>query len=381
MVHLRLTVPALAVAASALLVGCAIVPQPPPTAPTPPTAPNAAPTSVVVESTPAVTAAPAAAGTADDRVNRVVAVSVDGLNPAMITKLGASGAPNFHRLLREGTGTLNARTAYEQTVTLPNHTGMLTGRRVDRQSAGHGWTVNTDTGSTVHKAAGRYVASVFDVVHDHGGSTALYTAKTKFAVYARTWNRDGAVDRVGRDNGRAKIDRFVVDEDDVRLVERVTADLRAGPRTFTFVHLALPDEAGHASGFMGPVYQEAVRRTDQLLGQILQAISTRPALRRQTMVIVTADHGGEGATHSAATELANYRIPFLAWGPGVGVVAGRDIYRANPTYRSPGSKRPTYAGEQPVRNGDLANLATDVLDLPRVPGSQFDARHKLNVFR
>ena len=371
--------PAVAVALSGLLVGCATVV--PARTDRPTTSPTSASTSGAVETTPAVTVIPAAAGTADDRVNRVVAISVDGLNPAMITLLGASGAPNFHRLLREGTGTLNARTAYEQTITLPNHTGMLTGRRIDRRSGGHGWTLNTDTGSTVHQAAGGYVSSVFDVVHDRGGSTALYTAKTKFAVFARTWNRDGAADRVGRDDGRAKIDRFVVDEDDVRLVGRLTTDLRSSPRTFTFVHLALPDEAGHASSFMGSGYQQAVRRTDQLLGEILQTIATRPALRRQTMVILTADHGGDGPTHSTATEPANYRVPFLAWGPGVGVVAGRDIYRENRTYRSPGSKRPTYAGKQPVRNGDLANLATDVLDLPRVPGSQFDARQKLNVFR
>ena len=50
-------------------------------------------------------------------------------------RLGAAGAPTFHRLLDEGAGTLNARTEYEQTVTLPNHTGMMTGRRIDRGQA------------------------------------------------------------------------------------------------------------------------------------------------------------------------------------------------------------------------------------------------------
>ena len=128
----------------------------------------------------------AARSSADDPVNRVVAISVDGLNPKAITKLGRSGAPNFHRLMREGASTLNARTAREQTRTLPNHTGMLTGRRIDDRRGGHGVTFNSDTGTTVHRAAGEYVASVFDVVHDRGGSTALFTAKKKFALYQRT---------------------------------------------------------------------------------------------------------------------------------------------------------------------------------------------------
>ena len=69
----------------------------------------------------------------------------------------------------------------------------------------------------------------------------------------------------------------------------------------------------------------------------------------------------------------------MAWGPGI--AAGRNLYRINPTYRSPGSARTGYSGKQPIRNGDMANLVTDVLDLPRVPGSQFNRRRSLNVFR
>lgn len=327
----------------------------------------------------APTAALAAKASADDAVNRVVAISVDGLNPTAITKLGRAGAPNFHRLLREGATTLNARTAQEQTRTLPNHTGMLTGRRIDARRGGHGVTFNSDTGTTVHRTAGEYVSSVFDVVHDRGGSTALFTAKTKFALYQRTWNTKGAKDVVGRDNGRAKIDRFTVDTDNARLVRKVTADLRTSPKTFTFVHLSLPDQVGHDKGFMGASYLRAVRQTDQLLGQILTTIAGKPSLRSQTLVVLTADHGGDGGSHSTASKRANYRVPFMVWGPGV--AAGRNLYSLNPSYRSPGSKRTGYTGKQPIRNGDLANFATDVLDLPRVPGAQFDKSRKLTAFR
>jgi hypothetical protein len=77
--------------------------------------------------------------------------------------------------------------------------------------------------------------------------------------------------------------------------------------------------------------------------------------------------------------LQDFRIPFMAWGPGV--PAGRNLYGLNPTFRSPGSSRTSYHGKQPIRNGDLANLATDALDLPRVPGSQFDRPRTLNLFR
>ena len=112
--------------------------------------------------------------------------------------------------MREGAYTLNARTVREQTSTMPNHTAMLTGRRVDDRHGGHGYTENFDNGGTVHRAAGHYVASVFDVVHDNGGSTAMFASKAKFRLYRRTWNTHGADDRTGRNDGRAKIDRSLL---------------------------------------------------------------------------------------------------------------------------------------------------------------------------
>jgi hypothetical protein len=338
-------------------------------------------TAIAVAGVPApAVAALAAARSVDDPIDRVVAISIDGLNPRAITKLGPRGAPAFYRLMREGAYTLNARSAREQTRTLPNHTGMLTGRRIDDRRGGHGVSYNTDKSSrTVHKAAGRYVASVFDVVHDRGGRTALFTTKRKFALFQRTWNSKGRADRVGRNHGRAKIDRFTVDSDDTRLVAQANTYLRARPGTFVFLHISLPDETGHDHGFMSERYLAAVKGTDRLLGSVLNTIAARPALRRETLVLVTADHGGNGGSHDNPRKLQNYRVPFFAWGPGV--AAGRNLYSLNPSRRSPGNARTAYTGRQPIRNGDLANLATDVLDLPKVPGSQFNANRKLTVFR
>ncbi len=331
--------------------------------------------------TPAPASTPAVAPSADaDAIDKVLAISVDGLNPDAISQLGPSGAPAFHRMMREGASTLNARTEYEQTQTLPNHTGMLTSRRIDRTHGGHGVTINTDTGTTVHKRAHHYVASVFDVVHDRGGSTALFAAKTKFALYDRTWNTEGRDDTVGQDNGRRKIDRVTLDENNTRLVAALNAELRTDPRTFTFLHVALPDAAGHAHGFMGPEYLDAVRQTDRLLGSVLDTVAARPALKAQLLVVLTADHGGSGGTsHTDPAKPADYRVPFLAWGPRV--PADTDLYALNPSFADPGGRRPTYTGRQPIRNGVLANLATDALDLPPVPGSTLDRPRRLTVAR
>ena len=319
-----------------------------------------------------------AASSPDDAVNRVLAISIDGLNPKAIRKLGHEGAPSFHRLMREGAYTLNARTEYEMTKTLPNHTGMLTSRRIAAEKGGHGIDFNTDTGTTVHKEAGSYVPSVFDVVHDRGGQTAMFASKTKFKLYQRTWNTHGRRDEVGKNHGRKKIDRVTLDTNNGRLVRTLNDDLKSTGRTFTFLHLSMPDDAGHYYGFMSEQYMSAVKETDRLVGTVLDTVASKRTLKEQTLVVLTADHGGDGWSHAEPEKLQNYRVPFMAWGPGV--AKGRNLYAINSSVKAPKTSRPSYAGKQPIRNGDVANLATDVLDLPAVPGSELDRPRSLDVF-
>lgn len=300
--------------------------------------------------------------------HHVLAISVDGLNVAAIRQLGPEGTPTLHRLLDEGAGTLDARTEYEQTVTLPNHTGMVTGRRIAAKRGGHGVTWNEDRpGTTVQRAAGHPVASIFSVVHRAGGDTALYSTKEKFEIFERSWPR--------------AVDTTTIDERHRRLVAAVRADLLDGAATFTFLHVSLPDQAGHDHGGMSEQYADAVRRTDRQLARVLDAVSDGPDGTDGITVVLTSDHGfADGQTsHSARTDPANFTVPFLVWGAGV---EPADLYELNPGRRAPGDRRPSYAaGRQPVRNGDLANLAATLLGLEPVPGSEFGVGDPLRAQR
>lgn len=323
--------------------------------------------AALVLPTGAASAGPADAVAPPSRVDsgaRVLAISLDGLNPTAIRRLGAERAPVLTRLLAEGAATLNARTDREMTVTLPNHTSMVTGRRIDAASGGHGVDWNEDLpGRTVQGAAGHPVGSVFSAIAGAGGESAVFAGKSKFSLFKRSW--------------RGGVDRITIDENAARLVRAARADLVGGDRELTFLHIALPDAAGHASGFMSPAYLDAVARTDRLVGLMVRAIENHAALTEHVTLVLTADHGGRGANHADATRLADYRIPFLAW--GAGVTTG-DLYAMNPTRANPGKARTSYAAaRQPVRNGDLANLTLDLLGLPPVAGSEFDAAQDLVV--
>lgn len=298
-------------------------------------------------------------------VTTVVAVSIDGLRSSALRQLGAQRAPVLHRLVREGATTLNARTAREQTDTLPNHTGMVTSRRINAERGGHGVTWNDDRTDppTVHAAAGERVESVFSVVGTAARGTGLFASKTKFTLFDRSW-------------GDA-VDRFVVREDNGVLVRVVRRDLREHTRAFRFVHLSGPDKVGHRSGWRSAAYLDAVATADALLGRIVATLEGQ-GLTDRTVLLVTADHGGSDASHRDPTKLANYRVPFLAW--GAGVAAGADLYALNSDYADPGRRRTGYAtAPPPVRNAALANLVTDLLALGPVPGSEINARQDLDL--
>ena len=313
-------------------------------------------------------------------VEHVVFISLDGFNPQAVSALGPAGAPTFHRLMSQGASTLNARTTEEQTRTLPNHSSMVTGREV-ATPGGHGVTFNVDNGSTIHASAGGYVASMFDVIHDNGGTTGLYVGKAKFKLLDRSWSSaHGAPDVTGRDDGRDKIDSYKLADSSTTLKSLLAQLGSPTPRTLSFVHFDDTDGAGHASGFMSAAYLDAVTDVDGYVDRILEAVVANRELASRTVVIVSTDHGGESGTfgHSAPSVSANYTVPFFVW--GAGVAAGADLYALNPDRANPGTAQPPYtAAVSPIRTGEAANLITDVLGYGPVPGSTFNSDQSLDL--
>jgi predicted AlkP superfamily pyrophosphatase or phosphodiesterase len=274
----------------------------------------------------------------------------------VVEATGLDRLPTLARLVEEGASTFEARTEVEQTVTLPNHAGMLTGRPVDPAAGGHGVTVNGEGDETVQGLAGGPVESVFDVVHASGGSTALFATEEKFALFERSWPES--------------IDRFTAEQDqDAEVLGDAVDDLLAERRTLTFVHLGLVDEVGHRSGWLSADQLDAAATLDVLLGDLVDTVSADRRLARRLVLVVTADHGGVGKAHADTEDPRDFTVPFLVW--GAGVEPGADLYDLNPQLADPGDAQPGYDDPPPVRNGFVANLVTQVLGLDPVDGSRF----------
>jgi hypothetical protein len=302
----------------------------------------------------------------------------------MQTLINNGSAPNFKRFQTEGAWTNNARTDYTHTITLPNHTSMLTGRPVSLPAGmpsltNHGYTDNGDPAptTTLHNFTNPdyYKASVFDVVHDAGLSTSLFASKNKFVIYDQSYNATTGADHA---NGRDKIDKFFGPESTATMQAQLLTDLAANHFNYTFLHYADTDDAGHGTGWGTTAWNNALITIDGYLGQLFNLLETDTTFAGRTAIILSADHGGTGTGHSTATAVTNYTIPFYAWGAGVGQ---GDLYSINSATRvNPGTTRPDYiVPGQPIRNGDGGNLALSLLGLGPIPGSMINSAQNLLV--
>ncbi len=302
----------------------------------------------------------------------VILISVDGLRPDAVTRSSEEYLPNFYRMRRHASFTDAARTDHDFSNTLPNHVGILTGRGVTGDD-GHNWVTNDQPldGVTLHSNKGGYVASVFDVVHDAGLTTAAYVSKKKFVLFDRSYDEaHGAPDEVGSDDGKDKLDVFVIEQNTELLVDRLIDQLKQNPAALTFLHLGDPDAAGHRHTWSlrsGSRYMSAVRHVDRLIGRLLNTIANDAHLASTTGIVLTADHGGSWWSHGNQTSSAHSTVPFYLWGSAI--MPG-DLYAQIGNGFEPTANNPSYAARvQPIRNANAANVSLSLLGLPPVPGS------------
>jgi len=219
---------------------------------------------------------------------RVVLVSVDGLRPDILTP---EHAPRIAGLIAAGTSAKDVINDLPS-VTMTNHATMLTGVISDR----HHLLLDFELPGKLN------TPTVFDYIAAAGLRGAFFATKTKMHYLARGSSLE-TIDIAGNSANVVS-----------RAIEQLTAD---GP-DLVFIHLRDPDSAGHADGWLSGPYFEAVRHTDDLVGQLAAAIAADES--RPTYLLLTADHGGAGTNHFANIPENRY-IPWVLVGPDI--AAGR----------------------------------------------------------
>jgi predicted AlkP superfamily pyrophosphatase or phosphodiesterase len=100
----------------------------------------------------------------------------------------------------------------------------------------------------------------------------------------------------------------------------VVNQLNFGDPDAIFVHFDQVDAAGHSIGWGSPQYYTAIQNVDSLIGSIMLSLNARPGVvsgAENWLVMITADHGGQGLGHDASQGLINWEVPFVISGPAV----------------------------------------------------------------
>lgn len=223
----------------------------------------------------------------------VILVSVDGMRPDGLVQ---SGAPNARELMARGAYTLAARSVMPS-VTLPAHTSMVRGVTPER----HGITTNTWT------PMARPVPSVLETAHQAGLRTASFYSWEELRDLAAP----GTLDYCYYSRNALSVDSAK----DLEIAGACAEYLRRHEPQLVFVHLDVTDGAGHRFGWMSKEYLAAIRKADEALGLIIQALREQGRLER-TAVIFTSDHGGHAQSHG--TDMPeDMTLPWLIAGAGV----------------------------------------------------------------
>lgn len=253
--------------------------------------PDIAPPATFAPTIPAVTETtvptPTVVSTPVPLTRRVLILSVDGLRPDIIS---LAPMPNLMNLMQISAYTLSAQTI-RPSVTLPSHASMLGGycpsvHGVDWNDyiPALGYAIGTD---------------LFDIAHAAGLQTVMVVGKEKL----RQVTEPQSVDSFVYVNNRESV-----------IVDELLADF---PQDFgvLFIHFPLVDGMGHLYGWLSSEQLSVAFRADEALGRLLAELDTRN-LRSETLIIITADHGGHNHTHGSSMP-EDMTIPWIASGPGI----------------------------------------------------------------
>lgn len=236
---------------------------------------------------PTETPTPSATATPAPRARRVVILSIDGLRPDAIA---LASMQHLLGLMQNGAYSLSAQTTYPS-VTLSAHASMLTGLC----PSDHGVNWNDYIPENGYAQG----TDLFDLASAAGLRTDMYVTKKKLVQLTEPSSLDNYV--------------FVNDRDTVlmaRLLEEFPADFGV-----LFIHFGITDGMGHSYGWLSPQQLSVLYRADEALGQLLDELEAR-GLRSETLIIVTADHGGHGTTHGSNSP-EDMTIPWIASGAGI----------------------------------------------------------------
>ena len=230
------------------------------------------------------------------KIKHVVLIGVDGMGAYAFKK---AQLPVMQSMMKQGSWSLEARTVLPSS-SAANWASMNMGAGPEL----HGFTT---WGSKSPDMPSR-------VVDEYG----MFPSIAGLLRKSRPESEIGFIyewDGIGYLFPKAAVNKDLNCNGDVALTNAVIEYIETQKPNFLFVHLHDVDSVGHMVGHDTPEYYASVERTDAHIGEILQSIE-RAGIADETLVLVTADHGGIKKGHGSIS-MAEMQIPWIVVGPGI----------------------------------------------------------------
>mgnify|MGYP001080390466 CR=1 FL=1 len=232
-------------------------------------------------------------------IEHVVVIGFDGLSPDGIK---TASTPNFDTLIKEGASTMHAR-AVLPTSSSTNWSSMIMGAGPEQHGiTSNAWERDNFVLPAVSQSEDYLFPTIFKLVDDQVENAEIG------AIYH--WEGFG---RLFEKN--AVVDYDIHGETEVVTAKLASAYIKDKKPTFTFIHFDHVDHAGHEFGHGTQEYYTSVEKADALLGEVMNAMKDA-GIADNTLVIISADHGGIGKGHGGET-LNEIEIPFILWGKSI----------------------------------------------------------------
>jgi predicted AlkP superfamily pyrophosphatase or phosphodiesterase len=202
---------------------------------------------------------------------------------------------NVLALIQQGAYTLTAQTI-EPSLTLPAHTSMFVGTcpakhivRWNEYVPENGFALGVD---------------IFDLAHASNKRTVIVTGKEKLRHITEPGSTDffGFIDETDRVKDITTLENMAISQ------------IREG-FGLMLMHFPDGDLAGHENGWMSKAQLRAYKNDDKALGLLLEVLRDG-GLYDDTLIIVTADHGGHDSTHGT-DQTEDETIPWIISGPRI----------------------------------------------------------------
>ncbi len=216
-------------------------------------------------------------------IEHVIVIGVDGMSPDGIKK---ANTPFMDSLIANGSVKWKVRTVLT-TASSQNWASMIMGAGPEQHGIiDNDWEINDHTlPPIVQEKDGRF-PTIFSVLRSAKPEAEMGTVYN-WGGFGRLFQKDA----LNYDKTFGTADSTTAD---------FISYIKNKKPLLGFLHLDHVDHAGHHDGHGSPQYYESVSKADSLIGKVLNAIK-EAGIAENTLVIITADHGGIGRGHGGAT--------------------------------------------------------------------------------